>query len=472
MVGIACYGVYFPIRRMKREQLAEVWGTAGVAGERAVANYDEDAVTMATEAAISCMRGVQKKPIDRLLLATTSAPYYEKQSASIVASALGLSSEVFTVDYTGSLRGATIALTAATDAVESGHARNVLLIASDKRAVLPKGKREQLWGDGAAAVLVGESDLIAVLEGSYSLSENFLGEWRGEGDMFVKSWEERFVIDEGYMRPMKEVILGIMEKYRFEPRDFRRVILSAPDTRRRNRLAKTLGFDLAHVQDACLDTIGNTGTAQPLVGLISALEEASPGDRLLLATYGDGADAFIFRVTEKIKDIQQRHELKKCLRRRMSVNRYSEYLKMRNFVATEEPKRPEPIPLSVTCLWREDKKNLALVGVKCRKCGTVQYPPQRVCVACKAKDNFEDYSFSDKKGTVFTFSADYLTPAPVSPTVFAVIDFEGGGRIWCEVTDIDPNEIKIGMPVEMAFRKLATVNGISNYFWKARPYRK
>jgi len=134
----------------------------------------------------------------------------------------------------------------------------------------------------------------------------------------------------------------------------------------------------------------------------------------------------------------------------------------------EELRRPEPRVPSVTCLWRESRSVLALYGSKCKECGTVQYPPQRVCVNCLAKDHAEDYKFADKTGRIFTYTIDYLTSID-PPVVIAAVDFEGGGRIMCEVTDCVPDKVKIDMPVKMCFRKLGRVGGIHNYFWKARP---
>ncbi|UCG65847.1 MAG: OB-fold domain-containing protein, partial [Deltaproteobacteria bacterium] len=100
---------------------------------------------------------------------------------------------------------------------------------------------------------------------------------------------------------------------------------------------------------------------------------------------------------------------------------------------------------------------------------TAQYPPQRVCIKCQTKDDFEDYKFSDKKGHIFTYTLDYLTPSRESPAVVGVVDFEGGGRVMCEVTECETSKIKIGMPVEMCFRKVGRKGGIHNYFWKAKP---
>jgi len=99
----------------------------------------------------------------------------------------------------------------------------------------------------------------------------------------------------------------------------------------------------------------------------------------------------------------------------------------------------------------------------------IQYPPPRICVGCGAKDDFDNYKLSDKNATIFTFASDRLTPTKAPPAMSAFVEFEGGGRMICELTDCDPAEVKIGIPVEMTFRKLRQFPEIYDYFWKARP---
>ena len=131
------------------------------------------------------------------------------------------------------------------------------------------------------------------------------------------------------------------------------------------------------------------------------------------------------------------------------------------------PRRPP----SVSALWREGDKNVRLHGARCRNCGYVQYPAQRVCVECRTVDDAEPVSLSDKPATLFTYSMDYIAGTVDNPLVIGVVDFEGGGRLLCMMTDRELDEISIGMSVEMSFRKLRVVNGIHNYYWKAVPRR-
>lgn len=466
VVGITSFGVYVPAYRLTREEISRAWKTKSLGGEKAVAGHDEDSLTMAVGATLDCMKDSPRK-IDGLFFASTTSPYKEKQAAAIIAAAVDLPEGTRTADFTDSLRSGTIALSSAIDAVESGSARNMIVAASDCRMGAVKSQFEQQFGDGAVAIAIGSSDLIASVEGSYSLFSELLDTWRCEGNTFVQSWEDRFIVTEGYMNTMQKIISGIMERYRLTPKDFAKVVFCGPDRRSHTNLARHLGFDLGtQVQDLLLQSIGNTGTAALPMMVVAALREAKPNDRILVANYADGGDAFILKVTENIGEVQ-RNAMER-LQKKIYIN-YERYLNWRDLVPSEEPRRPDSHPPSITCLWRERKRVLSFYGSKCRKCGTVQYPPQRICANCQAKDDFEDYKLSDKNGRIFTYAVDYLTSSREVPALFGVVDFEEGGRVMCEISECESSEVKIGMPVEMCFRKLDQRGDIHNYFWKARP---
>jgi uncharacterized OB-fold protein len=209
------------------------------------------------------------------------------------------------------------------------------------------------------------------------------------------------------------------------------------------------------VQDPLFNDIGNTGTAAALLMLAAALEKAKPGDRILFVGYGDGADAFILRVTDEIKKFQKKSVISDKLARKTAIS-YGQYLNWRNLVPVEASTLPERSTLSLPSRWRERKVIYALYGAKCKKCGTPQISQigqtPRVCVNCQAKDDFEPYKFSDKKAKLFSYTIDQLQQTLNPPSVNGVID-----------------KVKIGMPVEMTFRKMFFSRGIHNYFWKAKP---
>ena len=208
MFGIKAYGVSIPYYRMNRGDIHKTWLTlpSPVRGERTVANFDEDSLTMAVAAGIDCLSGVERKRVDGIFCSSTTFPYKEKLGSAIVASALDLRRDIRAVDFSNSLRGGTIAINAALDAVFAGSMENILITASDCRLGAPGSDFEQSIGDGGAALLLGKGDVIAEVKDRYTLTDEFCGMWRSHEDVFVRQWEDRMVHDEGYSRIMAEVI--------------------------------------------------------------------------------------------------------------------------------------------------------------------------------------------------------------------------------------------------------------------------
>ncbi|OGO19387.1 MAG: hypothetical protein A2Z15_00200, partial [Chloroflexi bacterium RBG_16_50_11] len=443
----------------------------GAGGTKAVAGYDEDTITMAVAAALNCLKRGGGST-DGLFLATTTAPYREKLSAAIVASVADLKEECHAADFTDSLRAGTAALKAATDAVKAGSVKNALVIASDSRLGAAKGSLEQTLGDGATAIMVGTEKVIAELEGSYSLCNDFTDFWRTEDDKFPRSAEGRFIDEVGYLPTMQSAITSLLKKHKLNIGDFASVVYYASDARQHAALSRRLKLDKTQVQDPLYNDIGNAGAAATFLMLAAALEKARPGDKILFVGYGDGADAFILRVTDEIQKFQKKPVISHQLAGKTSIS-YGQYLTWRGLVPLEASTLPERSPLSLQSRWRERRVISALYGMKCKKCGTPQMnqigQTVRVCVNCQAKDEFEPYKFSDKQATLFSYAIDQLMPTLNPPGVNGVIDFEGGGRIICELTDCDINKVKVGMVVEMTFRKMFFSRGVHNYFWKAKP---
>jgi 3-hydroxy-3-methylglutaryl CoA synthase len=470
MVGITSYGAYIPYSRLNRAEIAKAWGGAPQPGEKAVANYDEDSITMAVAASMDCTTGVDPKGIGGLYFASTTSPYKEKQAAALIATAIDLGREAFTVDFGNSLRGGTSAMRAALDAVRAGSSRTVLVCAADTRLGYPGGENEIAFGDGAAAFLMGDTKVAAAIEGSYTLTNEMIDVWRSDKDLFVNVWEERFVREIGYEKVIPEAVSAAMKKNNLTPKDFAKFVCYAPNSRQLAPIARNLGFNpKTQVQEILYDTVGNTGTASAMMSLVAALEDAKAGDRILLAGYSNGCDVFILKVTEEIENIRNRRAVKGHLARKRMVGNYEKYARWRRLIAMQPPARPEAIAPSAVALWRDNKGGLGLYGVKCKDCGFIQYPAQRVCINCKTKDHFEPYCFAREVGEVFTFSHDNLAPSVDPPTTICAVDFSRGGRILCDMTDRTIEEVKVGMPVEMTFRKIGEQGSIHNYWWKCRP---
>ena len=467
MTGIISYGTYIPLWRLNRAIIAPA-----LSGERPVAGFDEDSITMAVAAGMGCLKGFDRQSVDGLFFASTSSPYKEKLAATIVATALDLRRDIVVADFANSLRAGTMALKAALDAIKAGTANQVLVVAADNRLGSPGSEWERQCGDGAGALLVGNSEVISEAGYAFSISDEMLNVWRSQEDQFIRSWENRFIATEGYLRVTREAVTGLMAKYGLTAKEFSKVILSFPDKRRQVELARDLGFDpKTQLQDSLLDQIGDSGTAYSLMLLCAVLEGARAGDRVLCASYGNGSDALTFTATEQIGKLREGPTLRDYVQSKRMVPNYVTYLHWRGLLTEQKP--PYPLgEIAVPALWREQEENIRLYGGRCKACGTLQHPPQRICTKCHAKDQFEHVRLSDKKGELVTYSIDYTGGPHDMPTVMSVVNFEGGGRIEGYMTDWkSPEEVKIGMPVEMTFRKLYVREGIHQYLWKSVPVR-
>src|SRR5579875_324745 len=469
MAGIVSYGSYVPYRRLKRAAIAQVLGVAAVKGERAVASFDEDSVSMAVEALRDALRGTPERDVQALFFATTTPPYAEKLNAAIVGAAAQLPSEIRAADLTGSVRAGLSAMLQAADAVNAG-AQHAAVAMADCRLAAPEARAEQTNGDAAAAFVIGAHDVIAEIEATASVTREFLDIWRAPGERFAHTWEERFALTQAYTPALSGVIHNVLAKANLAPSELARVIIDAPNARAADECLRTLKIDPGRVADPFAATIGQAGAAHAGLMLAGALPAAKPGDRILVAVAGDGADALLLRVTPAAAHFRPRHSVGGMIESKGDVS-YAAYLKWREILPTEPPRRPDPDRPAAPPMLRSEQWKFGLVGTRCIACGTAQLPPQRVCVKCRTRDQMEPYPFADRRARIATFALDRLAYSLNPPTVNVVIDFEGGGRFLCEMTDCEPEKIAIGDEVEMTFRRLFTADGVHNYFWKARPRR-
>lgn len=475
MAGIIAYGAYIPLWRLSRDVIAGAWESASTGGERSVANNDEDTITMATEAAIDCVADSERQNVDGLYFASATSPYKEKECSTLVAMAADLRPDIITADFGNSLRAGTEAFRAALDAVVSGSATQVLVAASDCRIGHPRSNYEQTFGDAAAALLISSTTKPAVVvEGSHSVSSELYDVWRLDKDLYVQSWEDRFIMEHGYTENMERAISGLLRKKALSVKDIAKAVLYAPNPRAQQGLARRLGFDVqTQLQDLLMSNVGITGCAHALLMLVAALEDAKAGDRILVASYGSGCDAFLLSVTEELERVKDnRRGVKGYLNSRRPLSSYTRYLSYRGLL---EPQPGEPFRLfpAATTSWRERDWAIRMHGSRCNNCGTVTFPIERICYDCRTKDNFEEVRLSDRKAKVFTFTLDNLagrSDDPTIPQIGVQFDYENT-RSYFLMTDCDPGEVKTDMPVEMTFRRLYEGAGMYNYFWKCRPIR-
>jgi 3-hydroxy-3-methylglutaryl CoA synthase/uncharacterized OB-fold protein len=464
MVGITRIDTYFPRRRLDRSLIGKAWGTRPPAGVRTVAGVDEDALTMAIDAALGCLGEADPAGFDALYFASTSSPYGEKQVASVVATAVDLPRATAVADFAGSTRAGLSALRAALDGVRAGSLRAALVAAADTRRAEPESDLEALFGDGAAAVAVGTEGVIAELVSAASVAEEFTLLWRTDEQRAVQVTEARFGGTYGYARDVAETVGLALRKAELPPGRVARLALAAPDARAAAEAAKGAGCDPGRQLEVSLAAeAGVLGTAEPLALVARSLETAAPGDFLVVAGWGEGADALVFRATERLPAARPR-PLAERLARPIMLPSYERYLRARGVLP------PEPMGEAVTSIieWKELRQDVRLYGSRCEACGLVQYPQARVCLGCGARDRMAEHKLA-KRGTIFTFTIDNLALVPEHPLPMAVVDLEGGGRLYLQVADAADGEVKVGAPVTLTFRRLHEGGGNRNYFWKARP---
>ena len=264
MVGIMNFGSYLPYHRLNRTDIGKSWGTYAFAGEKAVANFDEDTVTMAVEACRDCLGGEDRGRVSNFYLASTTFPYGEKQSATLAAAALDLNPETFTMDLSGSLRSGTGAVRLAIDAVTADKGKCALVAASDIRMGMPSGGRELEFGDGSAALMVGNGDVVATIDGCYSLNHEIFDFYRPAGEKYTRSWEERFVREKGYTATVVKAVSEALETFNMTPEDVSRAVLAAPNPGFLKGAARALGFDPgAQAADPCFQRSGIQAPPMP-----------------------------------------------------------------------------------------------------------------------------------------------------------------------------------------------------------------
>lgn len=461
-VGLVSAAAYVPRYRLTAGVAGTVWGTEA-AGERAVANYDEDALTLAVEAGLSALGDRDRTPVGACFFASTSAPYLEKSNATVLAAAVDLPTELLTADVGGSLRCATSALRLALAAVRAGTAAQALVAAGEVRVVAPGSEWELLVGDGAGAVLVGTEDLLATFEGAWSVSHEFVDFWRTEGDRYVQALPDMtFIRSQGLDPHVREAVEGVLRVTGLKRDEIARVALFAPDARTQAALVRQLGFERA-AGEPLMGRVGSAGAAACLLELAWALEQARPHEHVLVVSYGNGAEALVFRTTEAVATWRPPRPLAAQLAAARPLRHYGKFLRFRRHVETEILRAFASAP----ALVREERQNLRLWAQRCEACGTVAYPRRHLCGQC-GSPRLREHKLR-RRGRIFTFTRDHLVPTPDPPTVMAAVDLDGGGRFYAQVTDCDPATVAVDMPVELTFRRLHEGEGYPVYFWKFRP---
>ena len=462
MRGIIGYGTYVPYYRLDRARITAAMGAGGGKGHRSVAGYDEDTTTMGVEAARNALRGSSVTP-SSIWFATANPAYLDKTNATAIQAALDLPQETWAVDAGGSARSAEAAISGA-----RGTPGISMAVVSDLRTGNPTSNDESGGGDAAAALLFGDDEdapVIAHAIGRAAATGEFLDRYRLPGENASKIWEERFG-EQAYLTLAEDAIERALKEADLALEDIDRVVIAGLHARAVRSLSRIAGDKLV---DDLAGRIGNPGAAQLPLLVASALDTAAPGETILCVHLADGANASVLRTTDAIAEYTPFSSVESQIENGSDNLDYNLYLTWRGFLDRESPRRPDPDRPGAPPAFRSEDWKYAFVGSRDRSSGAIHLPPMRVSMDGGAVDDMERIRMADTPATIATFTVDYLAFSLSPPTVAVVIDFDDGGRFQAEMTDVDPNEVKIGDRVEMTFRRLFTAQGIHNYFWKARP---
>jgi hydroxymethylglutaryl-CoA synthase len=473
--GILAFGAYIPWRRLPRKAIADTHGWFNPAlkgqakGERAFCNWDEDPVTMAVEAARDALAGRDRSKVAAVRFASTTFPFLDRLHSGIVAGALSLPEEISAIDVAATQRAATSALI---EALASDS--ETLVIASEKRGAKAASPVEMSSGDGAAAIVVGAGKPVATLLAKASRTADFVDHFRSLDNQFDYQWEERWIRDAGYMPAVLPAIKRCLEQAKVSPRDVTHFCMPATLARVASTVAKAAGLDEKAVCDPLHANCGDTGAAHALVLLAAALEKAKAGDKILVVGFGQGADALLFEVTPEIANRPRNLGVSGHLARRKEEASYGRFLAFNDLIELERGMRSETDKATaLSSLWRNRETVTSFTGGKCSKCGTLQFPRSDICVNpnCNAIGTQEPYAFADMAGRIKSYTADRLTYSPDPPSCYGMIEFEEGGRVMIDFTDIDADALKVGQPMQMMFRikDIDTARGFRRYYWKAAP---
>lgn len=471
--GIISVGAYIPRLRLSRSSIAAAhkWMSPSLAqaakGFRSFCSYDEDAVTMAVEAVRDCLPPDQRSAIEAVCLASTTLPFADMSNAAIVAGAADINPMARCSESTGSQRAASLALRSA---LKNGQ-EECLIIASERPQAKPASVLEMQLGAGAAAVRVGNGEPVATYCGSSGVTATFPDHVRAVGSDDPYFWEERWIRDEGF-KIIPGVVKSALENAGVGIGDIAHLAMSSNLRGAGSLIARAIGFKGAVVDDLQADC-GYTGAAHPLMMLASVLEKAKAGERILVVTFGQGADAIILQATGKESGAQR--GVQGSLADRIETHDYLRFLSFYDRIDLDWGMRAETQEkAALSNAWRSSSQLLGFRAGRCPACGTVQFPQLPVCVSqgCgTARKEFTEIPLADEPAKVLTYTADWLSYHPAPPLFTGFVQFTNGARLSMETCDATADIMDVGLPLRMVFRNRKTDprNGYRRYFWKATP---
>lgn len=458
-------GGYLPLMRLDRASASKALRFAGLggrgAGRRAVAGWDEDAVTLAVEAA----RGIAARIVpEQIVFASTSAPFFERAQATLVASALALSPSVRTNDVAGSRRCGVSALL---DALLATGTR--LIAAGEKRLARPGSPQHLGFGDGGAAVCVADEG-GARLIGHASHAHDFIDFFSSREAPAPYAYEERFVRETAAREILVPTIRAACTASGIDPARIAHAAVHEPLPNMWRDLAKTLGMSCANHAADLESQAGDLGAAHAIYALALAFAAAAPGEIVLLAGFGSGCDALLFEVTGEVTGARSATAM---LKQGLVSQDYVRFLSLTGAVDLDFGVRSEfEQKAQATVIERYGADMIGFVGGR-DAAGNVQFPKSRIPVRPGASqpEAMTDVRLADVPASVASVTADRLNFTPDPPFWFGLVQFDNGARVLMELTDADAAGFSVGdrLTMRLRIKSQDRRRGFRNYFWKAAP---
>ena len=473
--GIMAWGAYIPRLRLERAVIAatHAWmapSLKGLAqGRRAYCCWDEDVVTMAVEAARECLGRRDRAKICEIDLASTTAPSADLQSSAMVAVSLRLPRTVRALDFGGSQRAGVAALATALQAAR----HSTLVIGSERPRARPASVQEMQYGAGAAAFLLGADDVAAEVIGSASSTTLLVDHFRAAGAPYDYFWEERWIRDEGYLKIGVEAVRAALADAKLGAADVAKFIFPAPSKGAADAIARAVGLPAASIADPLDVDCGFVGAAQSLLMLANALDQASPGDVVVVAGFGQGSDVIVLRATDAVVAARPARTVSDALSAGVTARSYAQMASFYDEMTPDWGMRAErDTKTALTEQYRSSDQVNGFVAGKCSSCGQVQFPQLAYCVNCRAPASaLVPMCLADEAARVLTYTADMLTYHPSPPLYIGFAQFDLGARLLMEFVDVQPETFEVGAPLRMRFRikERDQTRGFYRYFWKAAP---
>jgi hydroxymethylglutaryl-CoA synthase len=427
-------------------------------GRRAVAGWDEDALTLAVEAA----RGM---PVpEAVVFASTSAPFLERSHATLLVDALALDPAVRTSDVSGSRRCAVSALRDAL--LGSG---DVLIAAGEKRPAVAGSSQHLSDGDGGAAALISDRGAAQLL-GHASLSHDLVDIYASREHPESYSYEERFVRETAVGGVIAPTIKAACAAAGIAPSEITRAAVHEPLSGCWRDISRLTGVTAPNLAADLAQSVGDLGAAHALFALALACADAGEGDLVLLAGFGSGCDALVFRLTGPMPGARETAAL---LRRGVVLDDYMRFLSLTGAVQLDWGVRSEfEQKAQATVLERYGRDMIGFIAGRDTE-GNVQFPKSRIPVRPDAKgpERLEDIRLADGTAKVVSVTADRLNFTPDPPFWFGLVQFDNGARVMMEFTDADGRGFSVGDAVRprLRIKSRDSRRGFRTYFWKAAP---